>query len=527
MVYDIVGENILRARSALKRQDYEEAFRIILETLRFLKPLSHQWIRLVDLAFHVVEKIEDTGRKCIAMLDLAELLRNYSYSDYERLVENVKKMLPSVYDRVVLNEINRRLERFKEETRRKGIFDAYSEIAVAREKIKTDPFVAVILERLYVSYKDLLPDRDRREIERLLKKFPPIVEFEIKRLSSEPLILPSKLTYEVTLTNSGYRGAECVRAVVKLESQSMKDEKIINLDLDGLLSLRPNERKTVTLHIPVDVPDKYKITISLIYRDALGAEYTSPTQRSDEIAVIMLPVSKIVDSSQLDELSRAKKELFIAIDNIAERLVRLYTKFLDVKKVKKDDFIDEFHREYRDVLFNVIEGELLHKLKKTRDAYRMYLSGFRKAINLYEEVILRLENELEKMESWKDSVLDVVEELFGTSIKLREEAHQVIGDLVRDLVKIKWFEDQESLELLLSKLEQAGYIDISDEIVRRERNTLFLLLVTKRNFDAKRINDLVSIIRGGSFAKSSMGRNFARELINCLKDLKVDPGRYA
>lgn len=521
MAYDIVGSNLVRIKDALERRKYEEALQLILETLRFVKPLSYDWNRLVNLALRIVDSIEDTGKKCIAMLNLAEVLKDGSYPDYERLKMKVIQTLPYVYNKVLASEVKRRLEKLEQdEKKRVEALGISSKIFKIKEEVKFNPTgAATEAEWLYINFRDKLNEDERKELETLLKELPPKIEFMIRRLNNEPLLLPSKLTYEVTLSNTGFRGAEHIKAIIKLDSQKHKDEKVIDLGIDQPLRVRPGERKTANLSIPIDVPGKYKINISLEYSDALGNKYTSPMQRDDEITVVMLAVSQITDSTQLDELSSAKRELFTSIDNVADRLATLYSKFTNVKKVKKDDFIDDFHREYRDILFNVIEGEFLTKLRKTRDAYRKHLGGFKKAIEFYEGVVARLENIISKMKSWKDNVLHVEERLWGTTIKLREEAHQTIGDLVRDLVRIKWLEDRDGVERLLERLNQLTYLDLSDELLRKERGLLVLLLATKKSFDLAYVIDLFNTMKDAALLKSS-GDKYTKELIGYLRDLK-------
>lgn len=512
----------MRIKDFLERREYEEAFQLIIETLRFIKPLSHDWHRLVDLAERVANNIGDTGRKCLALLTLAEILKDYSYYDYIRLKEIVKQLNPHVYDRELKGEIERRLKRLDRlESEEMGISDA-SKIKLIIHKLKREvvinPRVVSKLEWIYLNSINELDQSERVEIERFLKEYPPKLELEIKRLSNEPLLLPSALKYEITVENKGHRRAEHIIAIIELESERHKETKTIDLSKEYSLRLRPSERRTVYLNIPIDAPGKYKLSITIEYRDALGERYELRAM-NEEINAEMLPVSQIRDQTQLDELSTAKRELFMSIDTVLRRLVALYSKFTNVKNVNVSEFGEDFHREYREILSDALEGGLLVKLKKTRDAYQKHMRGFKDAIELYEEIIMRCESAVSQLKSWRDDAIIVKRGLLKTSIELRDEVHRIFGDLARDIVRIKWFEDRDRIKKLLERLDRSAYLDFSDEIIRGEQNLLILLLLTKRSFNLKDVVELLTKIKSTSLSKSS-DQGLVKELTECIKSLK-------
>lgn len=522
MIYDLIGEKLRKIRVFLENGQYHLAFQELMTILEFIEPGTKDWVKLVNLAEMTANKIEDPALRARALLDLSRHLRRIDYEKFTRVASTIKSLLPLIHDEYLEKEIESELGAItREETRSVSpqflINEALMELTRIRNKLRIDPYAASELEDFYSRNKSLFESKIGDEVVSLLNKYPPDISMEIETLSPNRIYFPSNLEFKIKLLNKGYRTANNINIVVKLDSNGVTEEHVINPIVGSSFKLRPRESKEVHIKVPIMKPGKYRVFVGTKYYDGLGKEYQNPLQQIlENLEVVIASISEIEQKEQLDEFNTARVELA----HLAYDFLNNVGKLLDAMAYNESE--NEIVNLY-EKLVEDIDMKFFGKLENLVDMYRKYAKSCSPIISDYENIINDMKenvNSLKKISNEKKLEKSVI------------ESENVIGNLrkmVHHVIKILWNEDAEKMEKILNKLGEEGIkIDVLDD---NEKN----LVVLTYSFSVeafkeilKKYKTLREILKSQDMMKRYKADlpEYAKEIINELKKLKELRGDY-
>jgi len=409
--------------------------------LEFIEPGTKDWVKLVNLAEMAANKIEDPSLRARALLDLSRHLRRIDYEKFTRVTSTIKSLLPLIHDEYLEKEIESELGAItREETRSVSpqflINEALMELTRIRNKLRIDPYAASELEDFYSRNKSLFDNKNGNEIVSqiifLLNKYPPDISMEIETLSPNRIYLPSDLEFKIKLLNKGYRTANNINIVVKLDFNGVAEEYVINPIVGSSFKLRPRDSREVHVKVPISKPGKYRVFVGTKYYDGLGREYQSSLQPIlENLEVVIASISEIDQKEQLDEFNEAI--------NFLNNVVKLLVKLLDAIVFNERDKINKYMKDIMDTATKFFE-----KPEKLVDKNKKY-DYYKKTINEMKENI--------------DSLKEISYE------KHQQEYFGRIRNIVHRVIEILWIVDKDTMNNLLNKLSKEDFKinDLNDE----------------------------------------------------------------
>ncbi len=525
MTYDFIGERLRKIRNFLEAKQYYLASLELMTILELIRPGTDEWVKLINLAEKIAIRIEDSDLRARVLLKLAQHLRQIDYREYTRTVSEILSLLPSIRDEDLKHEIYRKLEVRAQEGEKhtpvKTSTDwALWELNRIKNKLIVNPYMASELEAFYIKYKNNLDDKVKEVVTSQLDKYPPVITTEIEFHGSNTIVFPSDLEFKVKLLNRGYRTANDIKIVVKLDSRGITEEHLINPIAGSSLRLRPRELREFNIKVPLRKPGKYNVSVVIKYYDAVGKEYENSIKVLENLNVVTASVSEISKKDQLDEFNKARVELVQHAYDFLDKVVKLCDAIVD--KWSESEIMNRYRNLVKD-----LEHNFFNKLRNLLDMYKNYAKSCSSVISFYEGIVHKVEEKVKSLKEISDKKV-LEKKLLGLSrtIELSRDVHDLIRELVNLVFIIILIEDTESIKNIYDNLRKIINQGIIPRLGNEERN----LILLKYSFSIEvpeetlnRYKDLKGALEDPRFMKR-FGDDLKQSIesfINELEELKV------
>ncbi|MEM5822693.1 MAG: hypothetical protein QXH34_06440 [Ignisphaera sp.] len=474
MTYDFIGERLEKIRSFIEAKQYYLASLELIKLLELFRPGTTEYVKLIHLAEWVAIRIEDVDQKARVLLMLTQHLRQIDYREHERVVSEILSLLPLIRDEDLKHEIYRKLEVRAQEGDKHALIKkstdwALGELNRLKSKLHVNPYIASELEAFYVKYEKQLDDKVKKVITSLLDRYPPEITTEIEFSGSNTIAFPSDLEFKIKLLNKGYRTANDIKFVVKLDSPYNTEEHLINPIAGSSLKLRPRELREFNIRVPLRKLGRYSVSVDIIYYDAVRKEYRDSIKVLEDLNVITASVSEISKKDQLDVFNKARVELVQHAYCFLNEVAKLCDAILDNRSEK--EIIDHYRNLVKDLELN-----FFNKLRDLLSIYKDYAKSCSSVISFYERIIPEVEKKVKSLKEISNEKV-VEKPLLSSTIELSRNVHNFLRELVNLVFEIVLIEDAErikSIYVKLIKMINRDSVHIIAGLNKEERNLIIL-----------------------------------------------------
>lgn len=524
MTYDFIGEKLRKIKGLMEAKRYYLASLELMTLLKFFSPGTTEWIKLMNLVERIVFNIENVDQRAHVLLLLAQYLRNIDYRGYEKIVSIISELQPLLHDEDLKHEIATILKGKAQEVDKHTPIKISSnyvlgELNKIKNKLYVDPYAASELEAFYVNYEKLLDDEVKKFVNSLLNEFPPKITTEIEFPGSNTILFPSGLEFKIKLLNKGYRTANDIKLVVKLNSPDDTEEHLINPIIGSSFRLRPGESRELNIKVPLRKLGTYSVSVDIIYYDAVGKEYKNSIKVLENLNVVAPSISEITNMGE-HEFNDARKDLGQYAYELLDKVAELCDAILDNRSEK--EIIDYYKNLVKDLELN-----FLNKLRKVLDMRKKYWKSCEPAIDFYKQTISKVEEKVKLLREISDE--KVVEKSRGT-IVLGDDVHKFLRELVDLIFIIVIIEDDKKLKNLYDKLKKIIIErDPAYSLVGLDKVEINLIAL-KYSFSSESPNDTLNRYRDLKEAlrnKVFRGRvNLEQSIQSIIEELKELVGKY-